>query len=395
MSKEQFIDLGKQPLANGFLTEDQFKDEYFYNLSYSFDTETKLIKQDTLVNPGSMFNDSYPYHTSGSETMTHHFKSIASQLTTTGKILEIGSNDGAFITNVRANEKVAIEPCGNFAKITNDAGIKTYTSFFNTQTAFEIYKNHGKFDTIYSANCFCHIPDIEEAFYSISTLLKDDGTFIIEDPSLIDMMLRTSYSQLYDEHVSLFSVIALEKLLAKYGLSIFKVEHLDVHGGSNRIYCIKTGLKPKNISDGELNSVNKFKSIELYYGLDKLDTYMLFGERVANSKKLLVDLLTEQKDQGKKIISYGATSKSTTTYNYCNIGPELIDYITDITPAKQGKFSPGKHIPVISPEEGLNDTIDTIYLSAWNFTKEIMNKEVKFKDKIWITNVPTVKIIKV
>jgi len=385
--KKQFLNLGKQPIANGFLYKDQIKDEYFYNLGVAFDEETKLVTQTEYVDPPLMFNDGYVYRGSMSQTMREHFKSLCETFSSNTKILEIGSNDGVFIKNLNPKFTVSVEPCSNFAKETQDMGYTTYPEFWTQELSNKILKNHGKQDIIFAANCICHIPDLDQTFNAIKSLLSDDGTFIFEDPSLAEVINNNSYDQIYDEHPHVFSVIALDNLLKRNGLQIVKVENLQVHGGSNRIFAKKIGSKVDK-------SVELSKSYERILGLDQFKTFKRFAQRVEQSKEDLIRLLTQCKKENKKVISYGATSKSTTVFNYCNIDSELISYITDTTPEKQGKLSPGMHIPVISPEQGFDDTVDFAYLGAWNFIKEISKKEHKYLDRggKFITHVPIVKI---
>ena len=385
------IDLGTQPLANKFIPkEDLGKNEYKYHLAYEFNPDTYLLSMVHQPDMSDMFNDSYPYDSSGSATMVTHFKDMTDNINKNffGNILEIGSNSGPFICNIdKKKNPVAIEPCSNFAKITRDKGIPTYDKFWNSDTAYEVMSNHGFFDVVYSANCMCHIKDVEEAFFAVRNVLSNDGTLIMEDPSLIDMLKLSSYNELYDEHFTMFSVHALQKLLGKVGLYINKVEYLlNIHGGSNRIYASKTM--------GGDSSLKNALMIEKYLGVDKVDTYHLFNERIQQHRDIFTNILYEYKDLGKKIISYGATSKATTTFNYCGIDSNIIDYITDTTPAKQGLYSPGMHIPVVSPEEGLDDSIDIIHIGAWNYTKYIMDKEVNYQNKTWLTEVPFPRIIK-
>lgn len=385
--KKQFLNLGKQPIANGFLYKDQIKDEYFYNLGVAFDEETKLVTQTEYVDPPLMFNDGYVYRGSMSQTMREHFKSLCETFSSNTKILEIGSNDGVFIKNLDPKFTISVEPCSNFAKETQDMGYTTYPEFWTQELSNKILKNHGKQDIIFAANCICHIPDLDQTFNAIKSLLSDDGTFIFEDPSLAEVINNNSYDQIYDEHPHVFSVIALDNLLKRNGLQIVKVENLQVHGGSNRIFAKKIGSKVDK-------SVELSKSYERILGLDQFKTFKRFAQRVEQSKEDLIRLLTQCKKENKKVISYGATSKSTTVFNYCNIDSELISYITDTTPEKQDKLSPGMHIPVISPEQGFDDTVDFAYLGAWNFIKEISKKEHKYLDRggKFITHVPIVKI---
>jgi methylation protein EvaC len=344
-----------------------------------------------FVAPEMMFNENYTYHSSTSYPMKEHFRKIAEMLSIKYEpvnVMEIGSNDGIFIKHFNPDRTVAVEPCGNFAEITNDMGYKTYDKFWNTDLSKLIKQNHGTMDLIYAANCICHVHDLDDTFKAVRDLLSEDGIFVFEDPSLLRMMERGSYDQLYDEHAHIFSVTALDNLLERNGLSLFKVDNLSVHGGSNRIYA---GLKGRCVVD---NSVSNNLMNEKSFGLDRFETYEVFAERVNKSKKDLVSMLKSLKLEGKKIISYGATSKSTTVFNYCGIDNSLIDYITDTTEDKQGKYSPGTHILIVSPDEGFDESVDVAYLGAWNFKDVIMNKEIEFTQRggKFITHVPQVMI---
>ena len=387
--KKQFLDLGKQPIANGFLYEEEINDEFFFNLKVGFDKKTKLVTQMEYVDPPLMFNENYSYRGSMSATMRHHFKNLRSSFPSNWKVLEIGSNDGVFINGWDSKNAIAVEPCLNFAKETQDMGYITYPEFWTTELSETIKNNHGKRDLIFAANCICHIPNLDDAFKAVENLLNDKGVFIFEDPSLAEMINNNSYDQIYDEHPHIFSVIALDNLLKRNGLEIIKVDNLKVHGGSNRVHAMKTGK-------GTIHkSVETNKAYERILGLDKFKTFRGFAQRVKQSKRDLVKLLKQCKKENKKVISYGATSKSTTIFNYCGIGPDLIQYITDTTPEKQHKLSPGVHIPIIPPEEGFNDSVDYAYLGAWNFIKEISEKELEYLKKggKFITHVPIVKFV--
>ena len=387
--KKQFLDLGKQPIANGFLYEEEINDEFFFNLKVGFDKKTKLVTQMEYVDPPLMFNENYSYRGSMSATMRHHFKNLRSSFPSNWKVLEIGSNDGVFINGWDSKNAIAVEPCLNFAKETQDMGYITYPEFWTTELSETIKNNHGKRDLIFAANCICHIPNLDDAFKAVENLLNDKGVFIFEDPSLAEMINNNSYDQIYDEHPHIFSVIALDNLLKRNGLEIVKVDNLKVHGGSNRVHAMKIGKGTVH------KSVETNKAYERILGLDKFKTFRGFAQRVKQSKRDLVKLLKQCKKENKKVISYGATSKSTTIFNYCGIGPDLIQYITDTTPEKQHKLSPGVHIPILPPEEGFNDSVDYAYLGAWNFIKEISEKELEYLKKggKFITHVPIVKFV--
>lgn len=394
--KTKFLDLGKQPIANAFLTPGECENEFFYDLEVGFDSDTCLVSHMNFIDPPLMFNDEYVYHTSSSQTMIDHFD-MTSQIIKNrfsfieGNVLEIGSNDGTFIRKFSPATSVAVEPCKNFAKFTVEMGYVTYPRFWDYDLVKEIVGRHGRFDIIYSANCMCHIPNIQEAFNNVYYALDDNGVFIFEDPSLLEMLERNSYDQIYDEHAHIFSVTSLRSLLNKVNLEIFCIEKTSVHGGSNRIYAQKSGGPHPHDDSVELEIKHEGDN-----GVCKLKTYTDFTSRVEKSKTQLLELLHDIKDGGNKIISYGATSKSTSVFNYCGIGPDLIDYITDTTPDKQGKLSPGVHIPVVSPEEGFDDSVDYAFLGAWNYLEEITKKESKFlrRGGQFITHVPEVRTLR-
>jgi len=391
VDKIKFLDLGKQPIANGFLdsTED-FENEFFYNLSVGYDIDTGLVTQMDYVDKELMFNDSYAYRGSMSKTMTAHFKKFSKnlkrELDSEPKILEIGSNDGVFLKNWCQYNTFAVEPCGNFAEETNNMGYKTYPEFWNMETSNKILQEQYAMDVVFAANCMCHIPDLDEAFSAVHNILTPDGLFIFEDPSLVDMIIMNSYDQIYDEHPHIFSVIALENILNRNNMSIVYVEHVNVHGGSNRIYA------KKGLDNQRHESFHSSIELEKNMGLNSISIFNEFAHNTYSSKEDLLILLNKFKNDGSKVISYGATSKSTTVFNYCDIDSNLIAYITDTTPEKQGKYSPGAHIPIISPEKGFNSTVDFAFLGAWNFADEIKHKEEDFTGKFF-THVPVVGFV--
>ena len=391
MDKIKFLDLGKQPIANGFLNDTkEFNDEFFYNLSVGYDVDTALITHMNYVDADRMFNDNYAYRGSMSATMRLHFatlsESLQKDLDYDPQVLEIGSNDGVFIKNWYQDRTFAVEPCGNFAKETNNMGYETYQQFWDMDTSNTILHDQGEMDLVFAANCMCHIPDIDQAFQAVENILADDGLFVFEDPSAADMVALTSFDQIYDEHPHIFSVIALNNILNRNNMSIVKVEHLNVHGGSNRIYA------KKGFNHEQHPSVNGNLEFERNMGLDSISIFEEFSQNVFQSKWELLHLLSKFESNNQKVISYGATSKSTTIFNYCGITTDLIKYITDTTPEKQGKYSPGVHLPIVSPEEGFDNTVDVAFLGAWNFAEEIKGKEKDFTGK-FITHVPAVGFV--
>ena len=391
--KKKFLDLGKQPITNSYLNKKKVKREFFYNLSVGFNEKNYLVSIMNFVNPKKQYTNKYAHRASQSKTMNKSFAKIASRLKKRFKpkrTLEIGSNDGVFIKNFKRDKVIAVEPCGNLAKITRQNNFKTYNDFWSKKLAKKIIKNNKKVDLIYSANTISHIPNLNEVFSAVSLALSKNGIFVFEDPYIGSVVKINSYDQFYDEHVHLFSLLSMSKILSKTDLNVFDVEIINTHGGSIRFYVCK-----KNSRFKKTKNLKKVESIEIKQKLHKIDTYRKFSSRVKKSKKDLRSLLSKLKAKKKKIISYGATYKSTTVFNYCDIGEKFIDYVIDTTPNKQGKFTPGKHLPIISPEKGLDNNVDYAFLGAWNFEKEIKQKEKSFlrRGGKFIVHVPKVRII--
>ena len=394
--KKIFLDLNKQPITNSYLKsikKNYLKYEFFYNLKVSFDSNNYLVSLTYPVNPKKQYTNNYAHRASQSITMRKAFKYISNKLKIRfkpNKIMEIGSNDGAFIKNFKHNQVIAVEPCSNLAKITNKLGYKTYPNFWNNKLSKKIQKKHYKIDLIYSANTISHIPNLKETFEAIHSILNENGVFVFEDPYMGSVLKMNSYDQFYDEHVHLFSLLAVSNILKDSKLRIFDVELLSTHGGSIRFYVCKNDAKYK-----KKESVKKLETTEIKQKINKFITYQKFATRVKKSKHQLIKLLSKIKKKGKKIISYGATYKSTTIFNFCNINSKTISYVLDTTKNKHGKYTPGKHIVIKPSGNSIPDDVDYAFLGAWNFSHEIMNKEKKFikRGGKFITHVPYVRII--
>ena len=394
--KKKFLDLLNQPITNSYLKKidkKTIKKEFFYNLSVVFDKKNFLVSLAKPVDPKKQYTDKYAHRASQSTTMNESFKKIALKLKKrfNPKLsLEIGSNDGVFLKNFKKKEIIAVEPCLNLAKITKNNGYYTYNKFWTKKLANSIKKKYQNLDLIFSANTISHIPNLKETFDAICNSLSEKGVFVFEDPYIGSVIRLNSYDQFYDEHVHLFSLLAISKIIENSNLKIFDVELLTTHGGSIRFYLCKKSAKLKTTK-----RVIKLRKSEIRQGLDKINTYKSFSAKVKKSKKKLLMLLKKLKKNGKKVISYGATYKSATIFNYCNIGTDLIEYTIDSTKNKQGKYTPGKHIPIKPPCDLIKENIDYAFLGAWNFTKEIKGKEKRFLKNggKFITHVPSVKII--
>ena len=394
MNKISFLDLGYQPLANNYLNKkNKNKKEKKYRLKVCLDTKTKLVSIEKTVSSKTMFNNNYPYRSSMSKTMIKSFKDLSKLIKNKfkpNKILEIGSNDGAFIKNFKKNKTIGIEPCANVEKITKKLGYNTYPFYWSKKLSKKILKKNGYVDVIYSANTISHIKDLNEVFGAINLILNKNGVLILEDPSLLECLKRNTYDQFYNEHIYVFSAIALDNILKKYKLEIFKIDKLNIHGGSNRYFIKKVNSQKKIDKSALIN-----KKIEINFGLKNLNTYKKFSTRVIKSKKKLIEIFDKLKKKNKRIIGYGATAKSTTILNYCNVNNKTIDYFLDTTKDKQNKFTPGTKIPILEYKGLSSKDIDYVFLGAWNFKDEIFKKEKKFikNGGKFIIHTPTPKII--
>ena len=395
--KKVFLNLLRQPITNSYLANiksSTLKKEFFYNLSIVFNYSNYLVSIKKPVSPKSQYTDTYAHRASQSKTMNLSFKKIADKLKKKYKptlSMEIGSNDGVFLKNFNKKEIIAVEPCKNLAKITNKKGYFTYDMFWDVKLAKKILKKKGSVDLIYSANTISHIPNLKEVFKAISICLSDNGVFVFEDPYIGSVLKNNSYDQFYDEHVHVFSLMAISNLLKIHKLKIVDTEILTTHGGSIRFYVAREDSKHKTSG-----SVKKIYNSEVNKKLNKFSTYKKFSYRVQKKKKKLIKLLKELKKKNKKVISYGATYKSATIFNYCNIGSNLIDFVIDTTKNKQGKYTPGKHLEIKAPCNMIEKKIDYVFLGAWNFKKEILKKEKKYLNYggKFITHVPYIRIIR-
>ena len=237
-----------------------------------------------------MFDNKYPYKSSMSNTMKASFKQLSKNIKkrfNPNLLLEIGSNDGALLKNFNKSKVIGIEPCKNLAKITKNNGYITYSRYWNKETANYLKRKYNNLDLIYSANTLTHISNLNDVFSSIIKVLSKNGVLIIEDPSLLECLKKNSYDQFYNEHIYVFSTIALRNILKKFSLEIFDIENLKTHGGSLR-YFIKN-IKNKKFKINP--KVKKQLKAEINYGLDKFQTYKIFATRVKKSKKELLNIL--------------------------------------------------------------------------------------------------------
>jgi methylation protein EvaC len=366
------------PIANGFLEPKEVANEYFFELEVGYCPDSRMVQLTQLVAKERLFHDHYAFFSSTSRRMAEHFERFASSVrdcylgnSADPFVVEIGSNDGIMLQNfARAKIRhLGIEPSKNVAEAGRARGVNAISEFFDEALAERIVGEYGQADAFLGANVMCHIAAIHPVAAGIRRLLKPKGVLMFEDPYLGDIIEKTSYDQIYDEHAFYFSVASVRHLFGMHGLELIDVEPQPVHGGSMRYVIAHRGahsVSPR---------VAKQEARERDLGLEKPETYVRFAENVRRSRDELLALLQAKKQEGRSVAAYGATSKSTTVTNFCGITPDLVAYISDTTPIKQGKLSPGAHIPVEPYERFSREPPDYALLFAWNHAQEILAKE--------------------
>jgi methylation protein EvaC len=389
---------GRMPIANGFLTAEEIPDEYFFELAPAFCGQCKMFQLVEQPQPGKMFHGNYAFYSSTSRYMQQHFEAFAKGVMADilpGRadpfVVELGSNDGIMLRHFHEAgiRHLGVEPSVNVADVARRRGIRTISAFFDRKLAEGIVAEHGRADAMLAANVMCHIPDLPGVAAGAKHLLKPDGVFMFEDPYLGDMIAKTSYDQIYDEHVFIFSATSIARAFAPHGLELVDVEPQITHGGSMRYTLAPNGSRPASARVAEQLAKEQAQ------GLDDPKTYLQFRRNCEDSRTNLMQVLNDLRKQGKRVVGYGATSKSTTVTNYCGIGPDHVEFISDTTPIKQGKLSPGAHIPVRPYEEFAKAYPEYALLFAWNHAAEIRAKEQDFiaAGGHWIVYVPKVEVI--
>lgn len=393
---EAFMSFGRQPISNCYVPAEGMEDEYFFEMSVGVCPNCSLFQLMTPPDPGMIYHENYAFFSQTSKRMQEHFGEFAQDVMGRLReinnpfVVEIGSNDGILLRNFSQADirHLGIEPSQNVAKIAMDAGIETVCVFFGDETADDLIAEYGKADVILSANVISHIPDLTGLARGLRKMLNPKGLLIFEDPYLGSVLENTSYDQIYNEHVFIFSVTSVRNVFLRHDLELLDVQPQWVHGGSKRYVLGIQGMHPVS------KTVTDQLALEHERGLDRLETYERFRVSCEKHRVELVDLLKKLKSEGKSVVGYAATAKSSTILNYCKIGPNLIDYICDTTPVKQGKLSPGMHIPIKPYQAFLDAYPDCAILFAWNHRNEILEKEQAFKEQggKWVSFNPEVRI---
>ena len=393
---KQVLSLGRTPLANALLTLSQLTEpEETFPLKLVFCPCCTLVQITETVPPEKLFRE-YFYLSSFSNTMLRHAASIAARMINAyslgpdSLVIEIASNDGYLLRQYKTASipVLGIEPAVNIARVAEQQhGIPTICEFFTEALAEQLRSKGQRPDVIHANNVLAHVPDLNGFVRGLSKLLRDDGCAAIEVPYVKDIIDASEFDTIYHEHLSYFSLTALNELFRQNDLNIHRVERLPIHGGTLRIFASHT-----RESD---NSVSELLGQEAAWGMNSLSFYDGFGHAVERLRSDLVEVLQTLKQQGKRIAVYGASAKGSTLLNYCAIGPETLDYVVDRSTVKQGLYTPGTRLKIHSPETLLVDQPDYVLLLAWNFAAEILEQQAEYRRRggRFIIPIPFVKVV--
>lgn len=389
------LDLGLMPLANGFLFKDDLnKEEKKFPLTVFFCNNCSLLQIVDVVNPNILFRKEYDYITSASTPLIPHFEEMANDIEQefiTSKndlFVDIGGNDGTLLNAIKDRCRVVnIDPAQNVVSLSLEKGIETINEFFNFHLAEEVVKKRGNATVVVANNVLAHIANIKDVFEGIKTLIGEKGVLVMEVHWVGNLLTEGGFDQIYHEHLYYYSLISLKNLVNPLGLDIFRVELVPTQGQSMRVFMSHNRKSEKSVID--------FLEKEKLIGLNKEETFIKFGKKVEKSKKELKNLLLKLKGDGKVIVTYGAPAKGNTLLNYFGLDGSVIDYAIDTTHFKQGKYTPGTHIQIFSPEKILKVKPDYFLLLAWNYKDAILEKEKHLREKgiKFIIPIPEVLIL--
>lgn len=375
---KKVVSFGNSPLANNLLESIQDETEMF-PLEVEYCDNCHNVQLNYVVPAEKLFKH-YLYVSSTTKSMRNHFENAASHyvdmfgLNENSFVIDIGSNDGVALKPLKEkNVKVlGIEPATNIAKIAIENGVDTINDFFSNKVINDIL-NKGKADIVTASNVFAHADGIQEIVKSAFEVLKDDGSFIVEVQYILNTIDDLTFDNVYHEHVTYWSVSSLNNFFKSLGLKLYRVEHVNTHGGSIRGFVCKDDRDVQN-------SVTEFLNNEVEKGLTKYETYLDFGNRVETAKNNVLNNIKKLKNQGKSIVGYGSPAKATTALNYFGITNEQIDYIIEDNQLKHNKIVPGVNIPIFSKEKAQTNLPDIILVLAWNFFEEVKSNNTNLID---------------
>jgi len=378
------LDLGEQPPANSLVDESKISHfETKFPLRLFWCSDCFLVQLLDIVNKEHLFKH-YLYMTSASTPIVEHFRKYAKDIfeeflkdQENSFVVEIGSNDGSLLKEFKklGSSILGIEPASNLSKLANDSNIPTMNDFFSSNIAMNLVQSKNA-SVVVANNVIGHVENLHDLMKGIQMLIGEKGVFVFEVPYLIDLIKNLEFDTVYHEHLSYFSILPLLHLMNNFGLDIFDIRKQSVHGGTLRIFVSKS-------NNFEINgSVKKFIQLENEFGLNKIEIYNKFSKQVEDLKYKIFNFLKDLKNENKSLFGYGASAKGNVLLNYCNIDTKILDYIIDTTPIKQGKLTPGTHIPIFAPEKIFDKGDgDVALLLAWNYEAQILDKEHYFRSK--------------
>ncbi|MBD2078555.1 class I SAM-dependent methyltransferase [Leptolyngbya sp. FACHB-17] len=392
-----FVDLGMSPLCQTHITPEQLNEmEPFYPLHTYVCDNCFLVQLQEFVSPQDIFTE-YAYFSSYVDALLKNASNYSDLmverfgLNSQSKVVEIASNDGYLLQYFvkKGIPVLGVEPAVNVSQVAKDKGIPVVNKFFGVQTATELATD-GKADLLLGNNVLAHVPNINDFVGGMKLMLKPDGVITMEFPHLMRLMEENQFDTIYHEHFSYLSFMAVQRIFAHHGLTLFDVQEIPIHGGSLRIYARHTEDTSKPVGDRVIELLEREKAA----GFDKLETYAHFTEQVKETKRRLLEFLITAKQKGKTIAGYGAPGKGNTLLNYCGIRTDFLDYTVDRNPYKQNKFTPGTHIPIYSPEKIRETKPDYLLILPWNVKDEIMEQVSYIRE--WggqfVVPIPEVKI---
>ncbi len=392
------VDLGVQPPCEGYVSAERFNEpELFYPLHAMVCANCLLVQLETDVAHELIYTE-YAYFSSFSDSWLEHSRSFVEKITARlglgqdSQVVELASNDGYLLKNFveKGIPSCGVEPAANIARVAMDRGISTVVAFFGVVTARTLVAEGRRADLIVANNVFGHVPDINDFVSGIKLLLKPGGTVSIEIPHFMRLMEHNQFDTIYHEHYCYHTLLADTRIFEVFGLRLFDVEELKTHGGSIRML-----LCHNNDPRGVTPSVNTLLELERVRGLDRIETYAGFGEKVRETKRKLLAFLIEVARAGKTVAGYGAPGKGNTLLNYCGIRTDFIDFVVDRNPYKQGRYLPGSRIPVFAPDKIDQMKPDYVLILPWNIQDEIMDQMAHIRGwgGLFVVPIPEVKVI--
>ena len=364
----EFLNLGNQPLANKYPTEDQFATEDFFPLAIYFCTTCKNVQLGQIVSRERMFVDYY-YLSSVNPGLVRHFEEFATQMRDAKFVVDIGSNDGILLKPLKklGVKAIGVEPSVNVSKIANDAGLETITSFFDTPTVAKIITKQGKAGLVVTSSVFTHVENPHQIIEDVKNLMTDDGAFIIEVEHIGAFVENTQFERFYFDRPYYYSATSLRDLFALHDMYVADVEHITPHGGSIRITAHKNGHAATK-TDRFLSLIEEEKKT---LTLDSMKEFKNRSEIYVNDFRTKLE---EYKKEGVKVAGYSAPARVSTITNYGNIGPDLIEFLVDDSPLKQNKYSPGTHIPIVPKDHLEKHGADLLVIFAYEYLDDIRKK---------------------